>query len=114
MSYVHPSSPSPSVGQQLGIAGMQQVLSNNVRWSDTAIKLFDSLLHKTRGGHITGEGIRNVLLDHGLDHPNSPNAWGALTNALVRTGRIVHDGTSYEAMREPRSHGRRTPVYVVA
>jgi hypothetical protein len=60
-------------------------------------------------GQWTGEAIRHWL-EPRIGQPHHHNAWGAAINAALRAGVIVHTGR-YEPMLDPRSHGRRTPVY---
>lgn len=58
---------------------------------------------------FTGEDIR-ALVSSFVGQPHHPNAWGALTMALVRQNHIVATGTVAK-MKTPSSHARRTFEY---
>jgi hypothetical protein len=66
---------------------------------------------KTMDGELIGETIRKACEAHGLK-PHHPNAWGAIVSLLVKRG-VLRPTGQHQPMREPRSHARMTPVYVV-
>jgi hypothetical protein len=57
------------------------------------------------GNAITAD----VARDHGAHEPPSPNAWGALFNALAREGLIARAGNTIS--RRPSAHGREVKVW---
>jgi hypothetical protein len=58
---------------------------------------------------VTGEDIR--LACEAMDvRPHHHNAWGALTNLLIRDGLLVPTGM-YRPMKAIGSHARKTQVY---
>lgn len=61
---------------------------------------------------LTGEEIKEILLENGLDSPHHQNVWGALIRIAVARGYIEPTG-DVRPMKAPQSHGRRTPVYKV-
>lgn len=64
------------------------------------------------GEEVTGEDIRVKLSDAGTT-PGHHNAWGAAINAAVRRGYLKPTG-QYVGMVTPKSHARKTPLYIVA
>jgi hypothetical protein len=60
-------------------------------------------------GEFTGEDIRVHCQGLGI-HPHHHNAWGALTNLLLRRGVITKTGR-LRSMYTKRSHARSTPTY---
>jgi hypothetical protein len=62
---------------------------------------------------IIGEDLRELLQEQFAlpDPPKSPNSWGAAWNGLCRAGYLT--GTDrLRPMRKPRSHARRSPVFI--
>ena len=96
--------------------GMQRVLDNNQDWFALAMIQLGQFA-RTRDGYanteygITGEDVRVALLPH-VGKPQSPHAWGALINKAVRDGILVATG-QYRAMKDKRSHARKTAVYMM-
>lgn len=90
-------------------AALEQVADNNVGWLRQAVAEMAAL---PDGTEDTGEGFRKRLLDRGLRPPAHPNAWGSLTMTLTKRKVLVPTG-EYRPMTEAKSHGRKTPVYVL-
>lgn len=63
-------------------------------------------------GEFTGEDIRVHCESLGI-RPHHHNAWGALTNLLLRRGVIAKTGRR-RSMYTKRSHARSTPIYTRA
>ncbi len=79
-------------------------------WTDLATAKFDSVKNSLPE-KLTGEDIRLELTKLGLLAPHHHNAWGALIMKLVRSERLL--GTNeYVSMKDPKSHARRTRVYI--
>ena len=87
---------------------LDAVADNNTGWLKLALEAMQKL---PDGTERTGEGFRMLLLERGLVEPRHVNAWGALTGTLSRRGVLVPTG-EWQPMREKRSHGRLTRVYV--
>lgn len=87
-------------------AGMDTVEENAGLWMDAAF----SVIHKLPSGW-TGifEDIRLLIRD-AIGNPHHHNAYGALSNKVIRAHLLEPTG-SYRHMRTERSHARRTPVY---
>ncbi len=98
------------LGRILRDAGCKSVAANNRAWMDTAISRLEYLYRS--GDVMTGEQIRKVCELHGI-RPVHPNAWGALTGTLVRRGFLRDSGKTVQ-MEDPKSHARRTPLWVWA
>lgn len=85
---------------------LQQVTREH--WMATALATFRR--HKNELPDVfTGEDIRELVVGYAMP-PHHPNAWGALTMALVRRGLIEATGT-FTKMRSITSHARRTFEY---
>lgn len=63
------------------------------------------------GAHVTGEDIRLICSARNIV-PEHPNAWGGAIAGAIKAGQLVYVDSSRQ-MSLPRSHARRTPVYVV-
>lgn len=85
------------------------VEANNVRWVDKAASAFEAIF-RIDGPSFTGEQVRVQVAACGLK-PSHHNAWGALMNKLLRSGRITSTG-EYGQMSDVRSHARKTPFYM--
>jgi hypothetical protein len=96
-------------------AGIEQVTENNSDWMALALLQLEQLARMPNGWAntehgVTGEDLRRMLIAR-VGHPGHANAWGALINKAVRDGLLKATG-AYRAMKEKRSHARKTPVYV--
>lgn len=89
-----------AIAQVLGNAGSD--------WQAEAIRIIRQQL---AGQEVLAEAFRTTCEKEGV-RPHHHNAWGGLTNALVRAGVIVDTGR-VEKSRDPRSHARRQPVWLV-
>lgn len=88
---------------------LEQVSDHNRAWLDRALKVLPYM--KREHEVATGEGMRVWLRANGLEEPQHPNAWGALTMAAVRRGLIADTGRVVKMTLNDKSHGRRTPVW---
>lgn len=88
---------------------LQQVTRDD--WMGAALATFNRHRHELPEV-FTGEDIRELIVGYAFA-PHHPNAWGALTMALVRKGQIEATGT-FTKMRSPTSHARRTFEYRLA
>lgn len=89
-------------------AVLDEVADNNSGW----IKLAAAGMDQVRDGYSgIAEDFRRVLLERGVPQPKHPNAWGAFTATMARRGVLVATG-EYRPMREARSNGRKSAVYV--
>ena len=89
-------------------AALLLVSDSNTPWIDRAAERICASL---RGQECIGEDFRKLCEEYEL-YPKSPKAWGALTNHLARSGRIVDTGR-VRKMTDKRSHARRSPVWKV-
>lgn len=83
----------------------------NARWGVKVGTAFRSSFKL--GDRVTGEAVRLTLKKLVRSKPSSANAWGSFIGSLVRRGALIDTGKT-TAMRVPSSHGRRTPIYIVA
>jgi len=90
-------------------AALEQVLSNaGESWTDAACQLVPFL----HGGEIVmAEDWRQSLTQWGVT-PHHHNGWGALTSKLLKQG-VVSRLNEYGPSKDPRSHGRLQPRYLV-
>ena len=97
---------APPLGEQLRDAAMDQVADNaGVAWMQDAVAAARGL-----SGEVTGEDVRLRCQAAGIE-PHHHNAWGALTNELLRRG-ILEPTDRFVKMKDPRSHARMTRVYI--
>lgn len=88
-------------------AGLARVSAANALWLERCFVVASKFME---GGHqATGEEIR-FHCQQIVGRPTHPNAWGALINLLIRSGKIRPTGT-HRPMRAKTSHARSTPVY---
>jgi len=77
-------------------------------WKEGAMRL---IRQRFRGCEVTGEDFRFICEAAGL-FPHHPNAWGALTLSMKRSGLLRETG-QWRSPRDPKSHARPTRVYTV-
>jgi hypothetical protein len=96
-------------GDELRDEGLARVSENSGPWMSRAVAAATRVLPRDWTG--TGEDIR-IIVTREIGKPHSPNAWGALINALAKPGGgILIDTGKVRKMKAPKSHSRRTPVY---
>ena len=96
-------------GEQLRDNGIKTVVKNaGSIWMDKAIELICS---KLAGQEVIAETFR-VLCEEENIIPHHHNAWGGLTNRLVKEGVLIDTGRMAKSLR-PKSHARRQPVWKV-
>ena len=91
-------------------AGLLTVDENAKPWSDIAFEALLGMRSETDLSTFTAEHIR-LQIEKKIGNPHHHNAWGALIMKAVKRGIIINTG-EYVPMKTPRSHARRTPVYV--
>ena len=65
------------------------------------------------GTQVTGEQIRRLCEKAGIQ-PHHPGAWGAAVNAMLMSRPpLLFETGKREPMKDPTSHARQTPVYMV-
>lgn len=93
-----------SVAEARRDAALKSV-SRDGAWIESALDVIASMR-----GEATGEQIR-LRCEPIIGTPQHHNAWGAVIRTAIGRGLIRFAGR-YEKMRTPRSHARRTPVYL--
>jgi len=56
------------------------------------------------------EEIRRLATNSGIEPPEHPNAWGAVSSRAIKLGLIVN-ANKQVGMKSIKSHARKTPVY---
>ena len=96
-------------GETLRDAALEQVLDNaGENWQAAATHLIQGMF---AGQEVLAEDWRLLCREHGIN-PHHPNAWGGLTNSLLRAGVIIDTGRLSKS-KDPRSHARRQPIWKV-
>lgn len=85
-------------------------MAKNTNWATKVGVAFNKTF--LTGDRVTGEFVRLALKRSVRTKPTHMNAWGSLIGNYVQRGILIDTGKT-RAMRDPRSHGRRTPVYIV-
>lgn len=111
------------MGRQIGAKGPRDVaaareqrelgMERAVQRDPTLVDRVRAVVRATHhaGDEVTGEDVRLQCVAAGVDAEH-PNAWGAVVNALVRSGQLEDTGRM-KHMETERSHARRTPIYRV-
>jgi hypothetical protein len=87
--------------------GMERVSSNNESWLEACCR--ETEKYTLTRAYFTGEDIR-FHCSSVVGHPGHHNAWGALTNVLLKREIILKTG-HHKPMKAKRSHARMTPIY---
>jgi hypothetical protein len=103
-----------SQGKELRDDGIEQVLAPEVLWSDryraVIVGLFAS---RPEGFRFTGETLRLVATESGIEAPHHHNSWGAIARSLItgwmRDRQIITMG--YAPAKDPAAHARSYPQY---
>jgi hypothetical protein len=85
--------------------GINRVGVNNHDWLIEAIKIVDR--HAPRKGTFMAEEFREYP---GIGEPAHPNAWGALTNRLIKS-EIIEPTGQYRQAQGKRNHAHEYKVY---
>lgn len=96
-----------SASMQARDEGIKRVSENGARWIDHALATAESYL-RTHEEFIT-ENFRAFWQQQGGEKPHSLNAWGALTMALVKRGKMIESST--RKAQSVDAHARRVGVY---
>jgi hypothetical protein len=102
-------------GKRLKRAALKRIAERNAAWMAAAKKYVRDYV--PWGARVTGEEINRLVVESGIGKPNHHNTWGALVNSLIACGLLVEakdakGGKIEVPMRVPRSHARKTTVYV--
>lgn len=103
--------PRPHPEEQARDKALAAVAESNAAWMAKGL----SMLGRMRGcfAQCSGEQARLWLLSQGLEQPSTAHAWGGLVNHAVRKGILVDSGKTVK-MKQPGSHSRRTPLWLLA
>ena len=98
-----------ATGRQLRDAGQKRVMTHNREWGRKAAKVIEAeFQYLVVTSLFTGEDLHQWADDAGLEQPDHPNAWSAITGSLLRawlkSGRIEAAG-AINASR-PEAHSR--------
>jgi hypothetical protein len=101
--------PLLAYGEQLRDQALAVVTTDaGPAWMDKA----EALIRTRLGGtEVLAESFRLLCEEEGIK-PHHPNAWGGLTNRLIRHGVLVDTGRIAKSTA-PRSHARRQPIWRV-
>jgi hypothetical protein len=96
-------------GEHLRDQGIQSVVSNaGDCWLERATDLIRTQL---AGQEVLAESFRLLCEEEGI-RPHHHNAWGGLTNRLIKQGVLIDTGRVAKSTR-PTSHARRQPIWKV-
>ena len=90
---------------------LRHVSENSGSWMDVFLEGLEKMARANDGMTVTGEKLR-MMLEPVVGAPHHHNAWGAAISLAVKKGYAVPTG-QYVAMRGPKSHARKTPVYML-
>jgi hypothetical protein len=88
--------------------GMAKVEEHNPDWLTRSVAFVGHFVTPEMGGFI-GEDIRELVSKH-VGYPTHHNAWGTLVRQLLKL-KLIEPTGELRAMRDPRSHARKTMVY---
>jgi len=97
-------------GKELRDAGIGRVLDHNEDWLELCMREAKRFI-ATRDT-FTGEDIR-LHCQENVGYPRHHNAWGGLTNSLIKQ-HVIRPTGHYRSMRDPSSHARSTVIYTKA
>jgi|688.fasta_scaffold584454_2 hypothetical protein len=96
-------------GEQLRDQGIKTVVANaGDCWLEQATDLIQTRL---AGQEVLAETFRELCEQENI-RPHHHNAWGGLTNRLVKQGVLIDTGRIAKS-KCPRSHARRQPIWKV-
>lgn len=99
-----------SDGKSARDAGIDQVVEHNQKWSHEVLDYIEG--HIPVGWAGTGEDIRHLVLEAGLNHPKHHNAWGAVIMTAIRHRGLLSKTGRLLPMRDRTSHARATWEYI--
>ena len=88
---------------------LRQVAENSGSWIKDFLEGVAKMARANDGLLVTGEKLR-MMIEPVVGAPHHHNAWGAAISLAVKKGYAEATG-EYAAMRGPKSHARKTPVY---
>lgn len=93
--------------QERKAAGIRQVMDNAGNdWKRYALERVKEMLLERE--ELTADDIREVV----LIAPHHENAWGGLTNSLVKKGWITPADRKPRPSKRPEANGHLNPVYL--
>lgn len=93
--------------------GIAKTVMKNESWLERAISMLPAMKKEySYVTGVTGEAVRVWVLAHGLEHPLSQHAWGALVRTAMKRGLIRDTGRQAQMVTE-KSHARRTPLWEI-
>lgn len=98
-----------ATGRALRDEGISRVTENAGSWMDNAREAALSFLPSISGHSITADVIRDAVQVR-VGPPHHFNAWGALTNWLVRRGHLIPTG-HLAASTRASNHAHKQPLY---
>ena len=108
-SFMHLPLFDPQASDDAKNQAMQQVLDNA---GDAFVDRASAAIPLLFGGQtVLAEDWRKALTENGIT-PSHCNAWGALTNALLKRN-IIEPTDRLSKSKDVRSHGRRQPLWTV-
>lgn len=102
-------------GAHLRDVGIERVLATSLPWRERySIIILEWFEKREDGFRFTGETLREVAKEHGLEEPRHHNVWGGAASvvirALLREKKIWITG-SYVAARSPKTHAHALRQY---
>lgn len=103
-------------GAQLRDAGIERVLMSEAHWRDIYHQLLNAwLAHQPLGMRFTGETLRLIAMNRGLESPHHHNAWGGVASGLIRqwmVRKLVAPTGHMRHAKDPKAHARLYREYV--
>lgn len=99
-------------GPQLRDEGIARVTENAASWMDNARAIAVEFCRISDGKLITADVVRDFVAAR-IGQPHHFNAWGALSNWMVRQGRLIPTGRIVPSSRAS-NHAHKNPEYEVA
>jgi hypothetical protein len=96
-------------GEQLRDTGIKTVIAN--AGDDWLKKATDLIQVRFAGQEVLAETFRKVCEEENI-RPHHHNAWGGLTNRLIKQGILIDTGRVAKSTH-PTSHARRQPIWKV-
>ena len=62
--------------------------------------------------YVTGESLRNALMDNGLVPPDHHNLWGIFVRELVKAKAIKPIAGALVPSKNEQAHGRKAQLYI--
>lgn len=99
-------------GATLRDQGIAQVTENSGAWMDRARAEAVAFLEIASGQTLTADVVRDAVARR-IGQPHHFNAWGALTNWLLKRGKLIPTGRIVPSSRAT-NHAHKNPEYEAA